>query len=239
MSQASMKTAAANPGRSRLRALLPVIAAAAAMAALGGCAALKRDHVTVGSVPQDYRTNHPITIAEREAVYDLPVTQEARALSASQADALKGFMSGYERASGSEVRVIVPVGTPNAAGASRVAGDIVNLLTRQGVPASRITTFSYEGGAEANSAPVRISYTRLTASTGKCGRWTDDLTNTAENRNYTDFGCSYQNNLAAQVANPADLLGPRPVGEIDGTRRADVIGKYETGESVLVPNISY
>ena len=29
------------------------------------------------------------------------------------------------------------------------------------------------------------------------------------------------------------------VGEIDGTRRADVIGKYETGESVLVPNISY
>ena len=62
----------------------------AAMTALGGCAALKRDHVTVGSVPQDYRTNHPITIAEREAVYDLPVTQDAKALSASQADALKG-----------------------------------------------------------------------------------------------------------------------------------------------------
>ncbi|MEZ5807707.1 MAG: CpaD family pilus assembly protein [Zhengella sp.] len=238
MSQQTMKNPVPARLHPALRALLPVIALAAATA-LGGCGALKRDHVTVGSVPQDYRTNHPITIAEREAVYDLPVAQDARGLSRAQTEAVRGFMAGYERSSGSDVQVIVPVGTPNAAGAARVAGDLVNLLTRHGVPANRITTYSYEGGAEAASAPVRITYTRLTASTSKCGRWTEDLASSPENRNYADFGCSYQNNLAAQVANPADLLGPRPVGEIDGPRRADVIDKYETGNSGFTPNISY
>ncbi len=237
MSQECMKNTAARAGFP-VRRLLPVVAMAAATA-LAGCGALKRDHVTVGSVPQDYRTNHPITIQEREAVYDVPIAQDAKALSPAQGEAIRGFMSGYERASGSPVQVIIPVGTPNAAGAARVAGDIVNLLSRHGVPASRITTYSYEGGAEATSAPVRLVYSRLTASTGKCGRWTEDLASSPENRNYADFGCSYQNNLAAQVANPADLLGPRPVGEIGGTRRADVVDKYETGNSGFTPNISY
>ena len=77
MSLESMKSTAPARASRPLRALLPVLAVAAATA-LGGCGALKRDHVTVGSVPQDYRTNHPITIAEREAVYDLPVAQDAR-----------------------------------------------------------------------------------------------------------------------------------------------------------------
>ena len=43
-----------------VRVLLPVLAVAAA-ALLSGCA--KRDAITVGSVPDDYRTNHPIVIA--------------------------------------------------------------------------------------------------------------------------------------------------------------------------------
>ena len=49
----------------------------------------------------------------------------------------------------------------------------------------------------------------MRAQTDKCGRWPEDLLHDAENKHYADFGCSYQNNLAAQIANPADLLGPR------------------------------
>jgi pilus assembly protein CpaD len=49
---------------------------------------------------------------------------------------------------------------------------------------------------------------------------------TSENKHYADFGCSYQNNLAAQVANPADLLGPRKQTEIDAENRDKVIDVY-------------
>ena len=36
-------------------------------------AAPQRDSITVGAVPDDYRTNHPIVIAEKNQVIDLPV----------------------------------------------------------------------------------------------------------------------------------------------------------------------
>ena len=40
-----------------------LVLAAATVALLSGCA--KRDSITVGAVPDDYRTNHPIVIAQK------------------------------------------------------------------------------------------------------------------------------------------------------------------------------
>ncbi|TIW33178.1 MAG: pilus assembly protein CpaD, partial [Mesorhizobium sp.] len=75
MSQSALKartnTAATRSGRSRTyRPAIPVLAVAAA-ALLAGCA--KRDSITVGAVPDDYRTTHPIVIAEKNEKIDLPV----------------------------------------------------------------------------------------------------------------------------------------------------------------------
>ena len=79
---------------------------------------------------------------------------------------------------------------------------------------------SYQAGGTEISAPVRVKYLRDEAQTNKCGRWTEDLTDTVENKHYTNYGCSYQNNLAQQIDNPADLLGPRKMDEIDAERRS-------------------
>ena len=49
-------------------------------------AAPKRDSVTVGAVPDDYRTNHPIVIAEKKQVLDLPVGASDRGMTAPQRD---------------------------------------------------------------------------------------------------------------------------------------------------------
>jgi pilus assembly protein CpaD len=67
----------------------------------------------------------------------------------------------------------------------------------------------------------------MKASVDRCGRWPEDILDTTENRHYADFGCSYQNNLAAQIDNPADLLGPRRQTEIDAENRAVAIEDYK------------
>ena len=59
------------------------------------------------------------------------------------------------------------------------------------------------------------------------GRWPDDLLDNVENKHYADFGCSYQNNLAAQIDNPADLLGPRKQTPIDAENRINAIDVYQ------------
>ncbi len=206
---------------------------------MSGCAAMQRDHVVVGSVPTDYRTNHPIAIGERETAYDIPVASNATGLMRDQAGSVRAFLARYDARSNSPVKIIVPSGSPNSIAAERVAGDIVHLMIKQGIPANRITTFKYQASSDAETAPLRVSYIRLRASVDKCGRWPEDLTESSENRHWTNFGCSYQNNLAAQIDNPADLLGPRERGDIDGTRRSKVIDTYESTDTVWSTETTY
>ena len=54
-------------------------------------AARKRDSITVGAVPDDYRTNHPIVIGEKEEVLDLPVGAGDRGMTEQQRESLEGF----------------------------------------------------------------------------------------------------------------------------------------------------
>ena len=47
------------------------------------------------------------------------------------------------------------------------------------------------------------------AEAPECGHWPTNLADDPRNLPYPNFGCAQQHNLAAQIANPADLLGPR------------------------------
>jgi len=202
------------------------ILAAAALAMLAGCTMTAPDSVTVGAVPDDYRTNHPIMIAEKEQVIDLPVGAGDRGMTKTQKVALGGFLADYDRSAAPVVTILVPVGSRNELAASQAGSEFAHYAKRMGVPASRVAISSYQSQSAEVSAPVRVTYTAMRAQTNKCGRWPDDIAETGENKHYANFGCSYQNNLAAQVANPADLLGPRKMTEVDAEKRSIVIDEY-------------
>ena len=196
-------------------------ALAAALALTAGCA--NRDSIKVGSVPDDYRTNHPIVVSESQKKIDIPVGASDSGLSAVQRVAVDGFIADYDAGSGAVVTMLVPSGSANQAAASLVAARMASRLSAAGVPGGRILQQSYEASQYGDSAPIRLVYSKMQAKTDQCGRWPADLMDTTDNRHWTNFGCSYQNNLAAQIANPADLLGPRKPSEIDTERRMVVI----------------
>jgi pilus assembly protein CpaD len=125
------------------------------------------------------------------------------------------------------VTITVPNGSGNEAAAADAAHDFRHFIRSHGIPDSRIMMASYQAPSVDVSAPVRVSYIAMRAQTNKCGRWPDDMLNDGQNKHYADFGCSYQNNLAAQVANPADLLGPRRQTEVDPEERDNVIDRYQ------------
>lgn len=200
--------------------------AAIAFALLSGCVSHHRDSITVGAIPDDYRTNHPIVIGEKEEILDIPVGTGDRGMTQAQKASLEGFLSNYDRRAASTLTILTPHGAVNALAASHAAADFAKLARANGVPASRIVIASYEVDAADAPGPVRVTYLAMRAQTNKCGRWPADLANTGDNKHYANFGCSYQNNLAAQVANPADLLGPRKQTTIDAENRNAVIDLY-------------
>lgn len=215
-----------NGGSGRGSAILAkALLSAGAIALLSGCA--QRDSVTVGSIPDDYRTNHPIIVAEREESIDLPVGTSDYGMNSVQRVAVLGFVSDYDRSAAATVTILVPANAANSAAASSAAHEIAQYMYRNGIPSGHIVTTQYDAGAPTQAAPIRISYPRMSAFTDKCGRWPADLNDTTQNKHYANFGCAYQNNLAAQIDNPADLLGPRKQTEIDAANREVAIGVYQ------------
>ncbi|MCT7376189.1 CpaD family pilus assembly protein [Chelativorans salis] len=208
------------------RGLLPLVAIAVA-GVLSGCT--NRDSVVVGAVPDDYRTRHPIVIEEKNEVLDLPVGASSHRMTWHQKAALGGFLDRYEDSGGAVVTMQIPEGAANSAAAHSVSNDFAALLHRYGVPKGYVHILAYQARPE-DTPPIRLSYPVVKAAVGPCGRWPEDLMDTTENRNYANFGCSYQNNLAAQVANPADILGPRKMTPIDAENRDSAIGDYKARE---------
>ncbi|MER9422046.1 CpaD family pilus assembly protein [Mesorhizobium sp. M0317] len=228
MSQSASKVlaiaATAWSGRGRIRrSAMPILAVAIA-ASLAGCA--KRDSITVGAIPDDYRTTHPIVIAEKNQKLDLPVGAGDRGMTGSQRDTLLGFLDGYDKSAAPALTIATPIGSANEVAATAAARDFARLAVARGIKLNRIVVTSYQSVSPEASAPIRVSYISVRAQTDKCGRWPEDILETSENKHYADYGCSSQNNLAAQLANPTDLLGPRKSSDIDAENRGAVIDVY-------------
>ncbi len=235
----AMCNASSKTGSTRTGAGARIVLALAAASLLGGCAWQKRDSVTVGAVPDDYRTNHPIVIAEKDETLDLPVSATARGATASQRASLEGFLAGYDKTAAPTLYIVKPMGSPNAVAAAETASDFAHIAKQDGIPAARIMISTYQASAQEVSAPVRVTFSAMRAQTDKCGRWPEDVLQTSENKHYANFGCSYQNNIAAQIANPADLLGPRKQTPIDAANREGVIADYQAGDNDIDQNIDF
>ncbi|TCL95723.1 pilus assembly protein CpaD [Rhizobium sp. PP-WC-2G-219] len=194
-------------------------------ASLAACA--KRDDLSTGGIPDDYRSRHPIIVGESERAIDIPIASSDRRLPVGTREVIKGFAQTYRGSANGVVQIMLPSGSRNGAAVEAVRRDIRAILVQTGVPANRLLETRYDAAGSGDAAPVRLSFTAITASTGPCGSWPEDLvSNTTENRNWSNFGCASQSNLAAQIANPTDLLGPQAQSPIDAARRGQVIDDY-------------
>lgn len=224
-------TVPVNPDQRTLRtAAVPMLAVALL---LSGCAGWPGHSVTVGAIPDDYRTNHPIIVAEKERTVDLPVASGDRRLTISMRETVRGAAQDYRSSASGVIRIMVPVGSVNAGAASVLSTQVADVLRKEGVPGDRILSSPYHVTSPEDAAPIRIAFMAVTASTGECGRWPEDmLANTTENKHWANFGCASQNNLAAQIANPGDLIAPRGMTPIDAERRSTVIEAYRTNGAI-------
>ena len=209
------------PARTTLAAML-----ALTTAVLSGCGT-NPDKNATGSIPDDYRTRHPIVLTETAQTMDLPIATGDRQLTFAMRDNIRGFAQDYESKSKGTVQIMLPQGSANAGAAAALRKQVRATLVNEGVPNKLIIETGYGAAGQGDAAPIRLAFVSTTAKTNTCGQWPEDLTlNTMENRQYYNFGCATQANLAAQIANPMDLVGPRGMTPIDAERRATAIQDY-------------
>jgi pilus assembly protein CpaD len=169
----------------------------------------------------DGAANHPITVEPHFTSIQLSFSAPQAGLLPDDAARLDGFVADYlSRGSGS-----ISVSAPAGSGANATLEYFGARLFSMGVPRSRILVGTHERGGQ-----VEIGFIAYAARTDSCGDWNEDLGSTGGNRTARNFGCSVQQNIAAQIADPRDLVEMRGSDAVDATRRAVVLDNYEKGK---------
>jgi pilus assembly protein CpaD len=219
----------------RHRALALLGALAGLSVALGGCNYTSGEVVTA-SVPDDYRLRHPIAVEETNHSIVIFVGHARGGLSASQRADVMGLARTWVREGTGAIVADVPVDTANARAAASAFQEIQAVLAAGGVPAHGITLHHYHPNDPQTLPTIRLSYPKISAVAGPCGLWPADIGPSVldpgynQNKQYYNFGCANQRNLAAMIDNPADLEQPRSETPAYTARRSEAFEKYRKGE---------
>jgi pilus assembly protein CpaD len=219
--------------RLRVSALL---ASGALAFALSACAQRVNPYEQTGALPDDPKVNHPITLQEEVAALDVPVSVDTLHLTKPVMSNIDFFAKSFIASGTAIIAVVAPSGSPNQLAAAAMAVEVEHTLLGSGVDPRAISYRVYRADPAEKVAPVRIAYNRITAHTEPCGAWNDQSSSNADNKHYDSFGCATQQNLAAVLDNPLDLLYPRGLSPADAARRAHVLEMYRKGQAFSSDN---
>jgi pilus assembly protein CpaD len=206
----------------------PRFIALAIAATLSACATPSHD-MTPGNVA-DARTPTELWKAQvTSQPEEIRLAAHAQGISRAQADALAAFVDGWREADGGQILLQAPTGEPDGGASFRAAERARSFLLDMGVRPEQLRLVGYnpEGSGP---APLIVGYLRHTVAPLACGQEWTNISHSATNEVQPNFGCAVTANMAAQIANPADLAGPRTLTAADAQRRAVVLEKYRAGE---------
>lgn len=181
----------------------------------------------------DASQRHPIVVSKEPANLTVRVPRGSSGLTPNQRSNIVDFLNRYRGNNGADrMTIAVPTGAPNEVAALHAVADLRDLMRDHGIDDSRISVKPYHTDGDPQP-PIRVSYARFVAEAPQCGQWPTNLSDDPRNLPYPNFACAQQRNIAAQIANPADLLGPRSMTPAPAERREQQWEKYVKGESTV------
>ena len=198
--------------------------AVALAAGLAGCGGFNG----IEDAQYDANYTHPISIETGVATLNVGVVAGQPGLAPSERNAIEGFAAAYRQRGHGPLTISTPSGSPNAGAAAVALSDVRDILAENGVTSLAYTPYRASGADD--GAPLILSFKQYVAKPTACGDWSMDYAFDPSNRLPPNHGCATQNNLAAMVADPADLAGPRTMTPADAGRRDTVLEKYRAGE---------
>jgi len=227
-------TMKAKPPLGRSRAFRMAGALIGVAVVLGACKHTEEVPPTAAA-PDDYRLRHPIAIQEKDRSIVVFVGNSRGGLTASQRVDVMALAQTWMREGTGAISIDMPVGTPNARAATDSLREIQAVFAAAGVPPRAVNVRQYHPEDPRHMAAIRLNYPRIAATAGPCGLWPEDIGPGYKNKSYYDnkqyynFGCASQRNLAALVDNPSDLEQPRPETPAYTARRTAAFEKYRKG----------
>jgi pilus assembly protein CpaD len=207
----------------------PILICSASL--LAGCGSA--DRTVTSSIPMDdYHNRHPIVLAEAPRTLDLFPASGASGLDHRSALEVRNFAREYRASGQGPIAIIVP-----AMGQAHAHGDVDSIraiFASAGVSAPlQVSTYHVQNPSLAS--PIRLSFVGMKSEVPhRCGQWPSDLASGStidgwENKPYWNLGCATQSALAAEVADPRDLVSPAGEDPADTPMRSRAIAAVRKG----------
>ncbi|HZD89812.1 MAG TPA: CpaD family pilus assembly protein [Pseudolabrys sp.] len=214
------------------RAALRFIALGGLAVTLAGC---YQQTVAENDYPWDVRERHPITLQQGRQTVEVFLGRYRGGLTPTQRADVLAFAQGWRHDATSGIVLDVPSNRDTGRAATASLHEIYSIFAASGVPHNAVRLRRYRA-VSTTLASIKLNYAKLVANAGPCGEWPNDIGPGggrvyASNRPYWNFGCAQQHNIAAMVANPADLVQPRATTPAYEARRSAAIEKYTKGDN--------
>ena len=199
-----------------------IAAAAAVAAALSGCMGAPAE----GLGPTPLTPTSRFSLQVEPGMDRVALAVHETGLSENQTLALRDMVNRFAAEGAPMLTVEAPSGDDPVA--SDIAWRIKGALEASGVPPYKVRVVTYV--APDPRAPVLVGFDTVRAVVPRCGQEWSNLARTGNNAGSANFGCSVNANLAAQIANPRDIVTPRAMTPSDAARRSVVFDRYRAGE---------
>lgn len=176
------------------------------------------------AVMEDPVANHPIAVEPSYQSIRVGYSPADSGIAPADRARFDTFITDYQQHGNGAIAISAPAGINS----QQMTAFFAQRINDMGVSKDHILVASHD--APDGDQRVEINYVSYQAHTDKCGDWSENLAYTADNLTPKNFGCAVQQNIAAQIADPRDLLQPRTSDDADAARRAVVITNYEAGK---------
>ena len=183
--------------------------------------------------PEDAMTvaeAHPISVDSQTVTLTIDVDTSVSDISDVDRSRLRAFADSYLLNGHGPLTITAPSGTSNDQDGRETASDVRKALNDVGVPWSSISAATYRTSDSGDGDQLIVSYTHYVATASRCGDWSGMRSRDYKNLRSPNYGCATQNNIAAMIADPRDLVMPADVTPRDGVVAVRAIDLYRNGE---------
>lgn len=188
-----------------------------------------------GHVPVEYFTGtaldrHEIGVTQHTEYLEVHLDPRDTQLRLGEIANVRGFLDQYADVGHGPLIVSMPRHADNPQLAVGAVSEIRQFAWETGISYESMLGAAYDATGKPNS-PIVMAFKTYKTVAPDCPSLAElDVADVTSNNDLPSLGCSIRTNMAAMIAEPADLLGGRALSEGDRVRRGQQLRLWQQGE---------
>ncbi|MCR9271043.1 MAG: CpaD family pilus assembly protein [Henriciella sp.] len=187
-------------------------------------------------VPHEYYSGtvldrHEIGVTQRTEYLEVQMDPRDTQLRLEELAKVRTFLDDYADVGHGPLVVSMPKHAENPQLAVGAVSEIRQLAWEAGISYEAMLGAAYDATNRAET-PIVMAFKTYQAVPPECQSAAEiDFANAVSNNDLPTLGCAIRTNMAAMIAEPADLLGGRELSEGDRVRRGTQLQQWQRGET--------